>query len=90
MTQLMDPTGNRSTYVRHISHRLQRLLVGRSIVLYSHRTIKVLIKLNGMICTFIVGISQKRVSVILILILFGNMICTLWCLKVQTISNDQE
>ena len=33
---------------------------------------KVLIKLNGMICTFIVGISQKRESVILILILFGT------------------
>ena len=63
---------NRSTYVRHISHRLQRLLVGRSIILYSQRTIKVLIKLSGMICTFIVGISQKRESVILILILFGT------------------
>ena len=56
----------------YISHRLQRLLVGRSIILYSQRTIKVLIKLNGMICTFIVGISQKRESVILILILFGT------------------
>ena len=53
-------------------HRLQRLLVGRSIILYSQRTIKVLIKLSGMICTFIVGISQKRESVILILILFGT------------------
>ena len=63
---------NRSTYVRHISHRLQRLLVGRSIILYSQRTIKVLIKLSGMICTFIVGISQKRESVILTLILFGT------------------
>ena len=63
---------NRSTYVRHISHRLQRLLVGRSIILYSQRTIKVLIKLSGMICTFIAGISQKRESVILILILFGT------------------
>ena len=41
-------------------------------ILYSQRTIKVLIKLNGMICTFIVGISQKRESVILILILFGT------------------
>ena len=61
---------NWSTYVRHISHRLQRLLVGRSIILYSQRTIKVLIKLSGMICTFIVGISQKRESVILIL--FGT------------------
>ena len=63
---------NRSTYVRHNSHRLQRLLVGRSIILYSQRTIKVLIKLSGMICTFIVGISQKWESVILILILFGT------------------
>ena len=63
---------NRSTYVRHISHRLQRLLVGRSIILYNQRTVKVLIKLNGMICTFTVGISQKRESVILILILFGT------------------
>ena len=63
---------NRSTYVRHISHRLQRLLVGRSIILYIQRTIKVLIKLSGMICTFIVGISQKRESVILILIIFGT------------------
>ena len=44
--------------------------VGRSIILYSQRTIKVLIKLSGMICTFIVGISQKRESVILIL--FGT------------------
>ena len=63
---------NRSTYVRHISHRLQRLLVGRSIILYSQRTIKVLIKLSGMSCIFIVGISQKRESVILTLILFGT------------------
>ena len=31
-----------------------------------------LIKLSGMICIFIVGISQKRESVILILILFGT------------------
>ena len=73
MTQHMDQLdSNRSTYVWHISHRLQRLLVGRSIILYSQRTIKVLIKLSGMICTFIVGISQKRESVILILILFGT------------------
>ena len=60
------------TQTDHISHRLQRLLVGRSIILYSHRTNKVLIKLSGMICTFIVGISQKRESMILILILFGT------------------
>ena len=64
MTQLMAYT--------HISRRLQRLLVGRAIILYSQRTIKVLIKFSGMICTFIVGISQKRESVILILILFGT------------------
>ena len=31
-----------------------------------------LIKLSGMICSFIVGTSQKRESVILILILFGT------------------
>ena len=55
-----------------ISATDQRLLVGRSIILYSQRTIKVLIKLSGMICIFIVGISQKRESVILILILFGT------------------
>ena len=59
-------------HMNNISHRLQRLLVGRSLILYSQRTIKVLIKLSGMICTFIVGISQKRESVILILILFGT------------------
>ena len=53
---------NRSTYVRHISHRLQRLLVGRSIILYSQRTIKVLIKLSGMICTFSWHIAKTGVS----------------------------
>ena len=35
MTQLMDPAGLKPTYVRHISHILQRLLVGRSIILYT-------------------------------------------------------
>ena len=73
MTQLMDPAGLKPinlcmTYQPQTS----TLAVGRSIILYSQRTIKVLIKLNGMICTFIVGISQKRESVILILILFGT------------------
>ena len=34
MTQLMDPAGLKPI----ISHRLQRLLVGRSIILYSQRT----------------------------------------------------
>ena len=48
MTQLMDPAGLKPVNLcRHISHRLQRLLVGRSIILYSQRTIKVLIKLSG-------------------------------------------
>ena len=72
MTQLMDPAGLEPINLCTAYHRLQRLLVGRSIILYSQRTIKVLIKLSGMICTFIVGISQKRESVILILILFGT------------------
>ena len=73
MTHLMDPVGLKPINLCTAYHyRLQRLLVGRSIILYSQRTIKVLIKLSGMICTFIVGISQKRESVILILILFGT------------------
>ena len=73
MTQLMDPAGLQLINLcTAYQPRFQRLLVGRSIILYSQRTIKVLIKLSGMICTFIVGISQKGESVILILILFGT------------------
>ena len=74
MTQLMDPAGLKPINLcTAYQPQTSTLLVGRSIILYSQQTIKVLIKLSGMICTFIVGISQKRESVIiLILILFGT------------------
>ena len=73
MTQLMDPAGLKPINLcTAYQPQTSTLLVGRCIILYSQRTIKVLIKLSGMICTFIVGISQKRESVILILILFGT------------------
>ena len=73
MTQLMDLAGLKPINLcTAYQPQTQRLLVGRFIILYSQRTIKVLIKLSGMICTFIVGISQKRKSVILIFILFGT------------------
>ena len=56
MTQLMDPAGLKPINLY---------------TAYQPQTV-VLIKLSGMICIFIVGISQKRESVILILILFGT------------------
>ena len=67
----MDPAGLKPINLCTAYQPQTSRLAGRSIILYSQRTIKVLIKLSGMICTFIVGISQKRESVILILILFG-------------------
>ena len=67
MTQLMDTAGLKPINLCTVYQPQTSTLVGRSIILYSQRTIKVLIKLSG-----IVGISQKRESVILILILFGT------------------
>ena len=72
MTQFMDPAGLKPINLCTAYQPQTSTLVGRSIILYSQRTIKVLIKLSGMICTFIIGISQKRESVMLILILFGT------------------
>ena len=73
MTQLMDPAGLKPINLcTAYQPQTSTLVCRRSIILYSQRTIKVLIKLSGMICTFIVGILQKRESVILTLILFGT------------------
>ena len=94
MTQLMDPAGlkliNLCTAYQPQTSTLACRKIDYTIKASEQLTIKVLIKLSGMICTFIVGISQKRESVTLTVILFDTMICTLWCIKVQIISNDQE
>ena len=73
MTQLMDPAGLKPINLCTPYQPQTSTLACRKIYYhYSQRTIKVLMKLSGMICTFIVGISQKWESVILILILFGT------------------
>ena len=73
MTQLMDPAGLKPINLCTAYQPQTSTLACRKIhCTIQLRTIKVLIKLSGMICTFIVGILQKRESVILILILFGT------------------
>ena len=73
MTQLMDPAGLKPINLCTAYQPQTSMLACRKIhYTIQPGTIKVLIKLSGMICTFIVGISQKRESVLLILILFGT------------------